>query len=144
MAKTKPAPPQKGKRPFLKIVGCAALSLASNICAPLFLPAVGIGLALIALVCWVLSLYQAEQWIKSRVLNAPFTHAVVVVILVGLGTFTGKQALKSYQREWGSQSTPTTQSPCPSGSATATGNGNVVVSGCGNDVGTAQKRERDK
>lgn len=134
IAKSKAIPTRNAKRPFVQIVGCAVLSLASNICSPLFSPSVGVGLVFVAIACWVLSFYPAEKWVRGKFREAPITSVIVVLLLIGLAIFTGKQTVNAYHREWGMGAITTQrehQKDCSgdTGPAIATGTGNIANSG---------------
>ncbi len=76
------------KRPFVQIVGCVAGNLASSVLATRFTPEAGVGLAIMALACWLFSFYPAEKWIKERFREAPVNSSVAVLFFLGLLTFS--------------------------------------------------------
>jgi len=141
MAKTKAATASKGnRRPVLQIVACYMLNLASNICAPLFPPAIGVGLVFLAVVCWLVSFYLSEKWIKAKFKEAPVTCVIAAILLFGLAGFTAYRGYAAYRHEWTAHNSVPPKPPCPAGPASATGNGNVVISGCDDNVGSDQSK----
>lgn len=121
------------KRPFVQIVGCVAGNLASSVLATRFTPEAGVGLAIMALACWLFSFYPAEKWIKERFREAPVNSSVAVLFFLGLLTFTGVQSARVYQRERSVIVSSGKQGGCTnSGPATANGQGSIANSGCAN------------
>jgi len=119
---------------LLRLAACPMLSLACNILAPLFSPVAGIWLAIGGVLCWLLSLQQVTS-LRSKLSKHALATTLAVFGLVAIAIWTSVVSVRAYRREFSDKQA----APCQTGDTTANGDGNTVVSGCGNNVNAKPK-----
>jgi len=115
-------------REMLRLAACAMMNFAFNVLAPVFSPAVGIVFAVGGIVFWILSLKQAAS-LRDRLVKHRVIAIAIAACLMALAIWTAQRSFSAYQRalqDYGCQTT---------GTATATGSGNIANTGCGNTFG---------